>query len=122
MRIECLHGTKFLNPDEDLDHDLDNFAPCKWGICLLNGIYWQGKILVGTKSGEFIEINEKTATSKLLSCGHGEGELWGLTVHPTAERFITASDDGTVRMWDIVNKVSGGSEPTTYRSEKMIHD
>ena len=37
--------------------------------------------------------------------GHAEGEMWGLAVHPSAERFVTASDDGTVRMWDLVQKV-----------------
>ena len=32
IQIECLHGTKFLDPDSDLDCDLDNFGPCKRGI------------------------------------------------------------------------------------------
>ena len=27
----CLHGTKFLDLDRNLDSDLDNFAPCKQG-------------------------------------------------------------------------------------------
>ena len=30
----CLHGTKYLDLDCDLDHDLDNFAPCKRAIRL----------------------------------------------------------------------------------------
>ena len=29
IKILCLHGTKFLDPDCDLDPDLDYFAPCK---------------------------------------------------------------------------------------------
>ena len=29
IQIECLHGTKVLDPDGDLDCDLDNFAPCR---------------------------------------------------------------------------------------------
>ena len=37
--------------------------------------------------------------------GHGEGEVWGLDRHPSQPRFITASYDGTVRIWDIANKV-----------------
>ena len=28
IQIECIHGTKFLDPDRDPDH----FAPCKCGI------------------------------------------------------------------------------------------
>ena len=64
---------------------------------------------MGTKDSEFIEVNEKTQATHMLTCGHGEGELWGLAVHPQQDKFVTASDDGTVRYWDIVNKVSIGS-------------
>ena len=32
IQIECLHETKFLNPDHNLDCDLDNFAPREHGI------------------------------------------------------------------------------------------
>ena len=35
IQIECLQGTKFLNPDRYLDRDLDHFAPCKQGIGFL---------------------------------------------------------------------------------------
>lgn len=38
--------------------------------------------------------------------GHGEGELWGLAAHPTTHTFVTASDDKTVRTWDIASKVT----------------
>ena len=61
--------------------------------------------MVGTKDSNFVEINEKTGSANVLTCGHGEGELWGLATHPSAEKFATASDDGTVRLWDIVQKV-----------------
>lgn len=48
---------------------------------------------MGTKDSEIIEINDKTAASITLVRGHGEGELWGLTIHPSLDRFATASED-----------------------------
>ena len=62
---------------------------------------------MGTKESEFIEINEKTGDTRMVTCGHSEGELWGLTTHPSSDKFVTASEDGTVRQWDIGNKVRG---------------
>ena len=30
-----------------------------------------------------------------------EGEAWGLSTHPSQPRCASASDDGTVRFWDL---------------------
>ena len=68
-------------------------------------LFFQGKILIGTKDNDVIEVGEKNGQLSVLVAGHGEGEVWGLDRHPTAPRFITASYDGTVRIWDIANKV-----------------
>uniref|UniRef100_A0A1I8F6U3 WD_REPEATS_REGION domain-containing protein n=1 Tax=Macrostomum lignano TaxID=282301 RepID=A0A1I8F6U3_9PLAT len=64
----------------------------------------RGKILVGTKESEIIEVGEKDGALTQVARGHGEGELWGLAVHPGARQFATASDDGTCRIWDIGKK------------------
>ena len=32
IQIECLHATKIIDPDYNLDCDLDNFTLCKWGL------------------------------------------------------------------------------------------
>lgn len=60
---------------------------------------------MGTKDGEIIEVGEKNAASNILINGHMQGEIWGLATHPSKDIFISASDDGTIRIWDIVDKV-----------------
>ena len=43
----------------------------------------------------------------MLLQGHSEGELNGLAANPSeAASFITASADKTLRVWDIVAKVT----------------
>ena len=64
----------------------------------------QGKILVGTKDGEIIEVGEKNAASNLLLDSHARGGIWGLTAHPAKDLCITASDDATIRLWDLTDK------------------
>ncbi|XP_042565417.1 echinoderm microtubule-associated protein-like 6 isoform X9 [Clupea harengus] len=64
----------------------------------------KGKILVGTKDGEIIEVGEKNAASNILINGHMQGEIWGLATHPSKDVFISASDDETIRIWDLVDK------------------
>ena len=40
--------------------------------------------------------------------GHTEGEVWGLATHPSKKVAATASDDGSVRLWDLeTHKQSG---------------
>lgn len=34
-----------------------------------------------------------------------EGEIWGLATHPSKDMFISASNDGTARIWDLADKV-----------------
>uniref|UniRef100_A0A4W4E451 HELP domain-containing protein n=1 Tax=Electrophorus electricus TaxID=8005 RepID=A0A4W4E451_ELEEL len=63
-----------------------------------------GKILVGTKDGEIIEVGEKNAASNTLINGHTQGRIWGLATHPSKDIFISASDDGTIRIWDLTDK------------------
>lgn len=42
---------------------------------------------------------------QVLVAGHGEGEVWGLDTHPLAAKFATSSYDGSIRIWDLANKV-----------------
>lgn len=61
---------------------------------------------MGTKDGEILEVGEKNAASNLLIDCHMEGEIWGLATHPSKDIFISASNDGTARIWDLCDKVS----------------
>ena len=69
-------------------------------------------LLVGTMSSNVYEIDitdptEAGAKASLLWQGHGKKgdmdheELWGLAVHPTEQKAISASDDGSIRIWDL---------------------
>lgn len=60
----------------------------------------QDSILVGTKNSEILEVQKSGEISVLIQ-GHMEGELWGLAVHPNRQLIVTASDDGTVRLWNL---------------------
>lgn len=53
-----------------------------------------------------MEITEKSGNVHVIVAGHAEGEVWGLDRHPSHSKFITASYDGSVRLWDIPSKVS----------------
>lgn len=72
--------------------------------CVRSVCRGKGKILVGTKDGEIIEVGEKNAASNILIDGHMEGEIWGLATHPSKDLFISASNDGTARIWDLADK------------------
>lgn len=72
----------------------------------LTQLSWlQGKILVGTRNAEIIEVGEKNAACNILVNGHMDGPVWGLGTHPTRDVFLSAAEDGTVRLWDIAEKV-----------------
>ncbi|XP_048456030.1 echinoderm microtubule-associated protein-like 5 [Rhincodon typus] len=64
----------------------------------------KGKILVGTRNAEIIEVGEKNAACNVLINNHMDGPIWGLSTHPIKDIFLSAAEDGTVRLWDITEK------------------
>ncbi|XP_037397929.1 echinoderm microtubule-associated protein-like 5 isoform X4 [Pygocentrus nattereri] len=81
--------------------------------CVRSVCRGKGKILVGTRNAEIIEVGEKNAACNILVNGHMDGPIWGLSAHPTRDVFLSAAEDGTVRLWDIperkmLNKVNLG--------------
>ncbi|CAF2961159.1 unnamed protein product [Rotaria sp. Silwood2] len=66
----------------------------------------QGKILIGLKSSDIIEIDDGSSgsQSKSLVFGHGEGQLWALSPHPTKSIFATGSYDRNLVIWSTNTK------------------
>uniref|UniRef100_A0A8C4SLW8 EMAP like 5 n=1 Tax=Erpetoichthys calabaricus TaxID=27687 RepID=A0A8C4SLW8_ERPCA len=86
--------------------------------CVRSVCRGKGKILVGTRNAEIIEVGEKNAVCNILVNGHMDGPIWGLGTHPTRDVFLSAAEDGTVRLWDIpekkmLNKVNVGHAART---------
>ncbi|XP_053521941.1 echinoderm microtubule-associated protein-like 5 isoform X6 [Artibeus jamaicensis] len=72
--------------------------------CVRSVCRGKGKILVGTKNAEIIEVGEKNAACSILVHGHVDGPIWGLATHPSRDFFLSAAEDGTVILWDIADK------------------
>ena len=68
----------------------------------------QGKILVGLKTADILEIDEKSPNAEPTSLvfGHGEGQLWALSPHPTEMMFATGSYDRNLVVWNMSTKVN----------------
>ena len=46
-------------------------------------------------------MNYRDKRPRMIMHGHADGELWGLATHPTQPIFITASDDKSIRTWNM---------------------
>lgn len=106
QQVECVRSVcrgKVRTLDSNLHSSISILSI--WSLSSSASPAPQGKILVGTKDGEIIEVGEKNAASNILLDSHGRGEIWGLTAHPAKELCITASDDATIRLWDLTDKV-----------------
>ena len=62
----------------------------------------EGDILIGTRGGEILEIQDNTP--KICLRGHFDGELWGLCVHPKKDIYYTVGEDKLLGVWDIQTK------------------
>lgn len=66
-------------------------------------------LLVGTYGSEIYEIDIATGEAVIITRGHYTpsrgttvtNEVWGLDVLPDNAHYVTSSDDGTLRLWNI---------------------
>ncbi|GCB61884.1 hypothetical protein scyTo_0014405 [Scyliorhinus torazame] len=109
LEVHCIVRTKEGGAVKLWDQEMKRCRPFQLETgrlldCVRSVCRGKGKILVGTKDGEIIEVGEKNAASNSLINGHMEGEIWGLATHPSKDLLISASDDGTTRIWDLADK------------------
>eukprot|EP01147_Barroeca_monosierra_P006723 gene6723-357_t len=69
---------------------------------VLRTVYWaDDRILVGTKNNQLLIVRgDDKMNPEFITQGHRAGELWGLAMSPNGQEFVTASDDGSIRLWD----------------------
>ena len=67
--------------------------------------YFNGKILVGLRSGTIYEINESSLDKKQLMVSHHEGEAWGLELVPESNTIFTVGDDNKILEYDYEKKI-----------------
>ncbi|CAB1119500.1 unnamed protein product [Ectocarpus sp. CCAP 1310/34] len=86
------------------------------------------RLLVGTRGGELYEMSTADGSDAAsagaggasgrgsgggpLTAGHGRGQVWGLSAHPTERLYATCGDDGSVRIWSLDDRRVVGSIST----------
>jgi microtubule-associated protein-like 6 len=62
----------------------------------------EGDILIGTRGGEILEIEDNVP--KVCLRGHFDGELWGLCTDPKKDLYYTVGEDKLLGVWDVQTK------------------
>ena len=69
------------------------------------------QLFIGTLGSEIFEVQvdipmKQVGVPKLLVNGHyspsakDNNEVWGLSIIPNRDQYVTVSDDATLRVWD----------------------
>lgn len=65
------------------------------------------RLLVATAASEVFEVADSDGSDLHggpLLVGHCKAETSAVAVHPSKEEFVTAGDDKTVRVWDLISR------------------
>ena len=62
----------------------------------------EGDVLIGTRGGEILEIQDNKP--RVCLRGHFDGELWGLCVHQKKDIYFTVGEDKLLGVWDVKTK------------------
>lgn len=145
----AVQNSKVINTktSEPLDLDVLNACTNNDSDILVNSVRSldylpeTGELLCGTILSQVYCINVAQSTPKdvkvevyvsghwgKLSDEEGYGEIWGVDTHPSKPWAITTAEDGTVRIWDLIdNKLLAvhatpypGVETTMSQDEQMI--
>lgn len=93
----------------DLSEDVDNDG--KADVSSLNSSVisiqqFKEHLLIGTMGCDIYEATlpanpSHHHTLTQYAWGHSTGELWGLSMHPNRDEFVTVGDDKTIRIWSL---------------------
>uniref|UniRef100_T1JGP8 WD repeat-containing protein 55 homolog n=1 Tax=Strigamia maritima TaxID=126957 RepID=T1JGP8_STRMM len=74
------------------------------GLCVRSIRCSDGRVLIGTRRGEILELTAKGRVVDWHVRGHGPGPIFALAIHPLRPIFATSGNDRTVRLWNLVDK------------------
>lgn len=82
-----------------MEYKLSSSLSMDPAISGLSAVKRRVRIVVSTRGGEVVELQTE-GYNRLLTAGHFRGEARALDTHPSREEeFVTAGDDGIVRLW-----------------------
>lgn len=62
--------------------------------------YLNGKILIGLRNGNIVEVDETREDKKHIMASHHEGETWGIEVVPENHTLLSIGDDNKIMDFD----------------------
>lgn len=91
-KLTIIKSINITNPN------VKSLCPRIRSVCMSS----DGKILIGTRAGEIIELEGESC--KVLIRSHYDEELWGICMHPKEDKFYTAGQDKLLAEWSIDKK------------------